>query len=207
MHIDAERKVILGAMGVIFLGFLTGLYYRRVDHILRTLWTMGLLAFLLWLPEKYPKPSGVLGALASPFYNSGIVAILAVFLATHVSLVNVPFTNIDLFNVTFRDVDMISHSLGGLVMWLFITSIIVELRPNLSRRRVVLYSLLTLLAIGIAWELAEWIGSHFTETILQETVLNKMRDIVMEQLGALVGLWMVLKRDYPLSLGDSSEAS
>ncbi|WP_297458876.1 hypothetical protein [Thermococcus sp.] len=198
-----ERKVILTAIGVIFAGFLTGLYYRRVDHILRTLWTMGFLSFLLWLPGKYPKPDGRLGALLSPFYNEGIVAILAVFLAIHVSLVNVPFTDIDLFNVAFRDVDMISHSLGGLVMWLFITSILVELRPDLPRRNVLIYSLLILLMIGIVWEFAEWFGSRFTEGILQETPLNKLRDIIMEQLGALVGLWMVTRKGYPFKLRNS----
>ncbi|ASJ08219.1 hypothetical protein A3L11_02840 [Thermococcus siculi] len=200
MRMKTERKIILAAIGLIFLGFLTGIYYRRVDHILRTLWTMAFLSFLLWLPGGHPKPEGKLGALVSPFYNEGIVAVLAIFLATHVSLVNVPFTNIDLFNVTFKDVDMISHSLGGLTVWLFFTRSLTELWPELPRRRVILYSFAALLVMGVAWELAEWYGAHYTETILKETPLNKLRDIIMEQLGALVGLWMVTKKGYPFAI-------
>nr|WP_206204217.1 hypothetical protein [Thermococcus sp. 18S1] len=185
---------------LIFTGFLTGVYYRRVDHILRTLWTMTFLVFLLWLPGKYPRPSGRLGDILAPFYNEGIIAVLAIFLATHVSLVNVPFTNVDLFNVAFRDVDMISHSLGGLTVWLMFTQALVALRPDFPRRRVLLYSFAALLIMGVSWELAEWVGMRYTEVILQETPLNKLRDIIMEFVGASFGLWMVTKKGYPFSL-------
>ncbi|WP_148883177.1 hypothetical protein [Thermococcus aciditolerans] len=199
VRINPERKIVIGAVMLIFTGFLTGVYYRRVDHILRTLWTMTFLVFLLWLPRVYPRAPGRLGGLLTPFYNEGIVAVLAIFLAVHVSLVNVPFTNIDLFNVALRDVDMISHSLGGLVLWLFLVSLLRGLFSGMPWRKVLLYSFVLLLIIGVGWEIAEWFGSHFTEGILKETIPNKVRDVLMEQLGALFGLWMVTKKGYPFS--------
>ncbi|NJE76708.1 hypothetical protein [Thermococcus sp. ES12] len=198
--IDRKERVVLASVFVLFIGFLTGVHYRRFDHILRTSWMMSYLLALLWLQRKSRKPGGTLGALLSPFYNDGIAEVTSVFLAVHASLVNVPFTDVDLFNVAFRDVDMISHFLGGLVLWLFLVSILRELFGETSWERVVVYSFALLLVIGVGWELAEWYGSRFTEGILKETITNKTRDVLMEQLGAILGLWMVKKRSYPFSL-------
>ena len=199
VDINREERVVLVSLFVLLIGFLTGLYYRRVDHILRTSWMIAYLLALLWLPRKYKRPEGTLGALLSPFYNEGITAITSIFLAVHASLVNVPFTNVDLFNVSCRNVDMISHSLGGLVLWLFLVSILRELFSEMPWRKMLLYSFALLLVIGVGWEIAEWFGSHFTEGILKETIPNKIRDVLMEQLGALFGLWMVTKKGYPFS--------
>nr|WP_240924310.1 hypothetical protein [Thermococcus sp. 21S7] len=189
----------MASLLVLFIGFFTGIYYRRLDHILRTSWMMAYLLAVLWLPRKYKRPDGTLGALLSPFYSGGITAITSVFLAVHASLVNVPFTNVDLFNVACRNVDMISHSLGGLVLWLFLVSILRRLFSGMPWRRLLLYSFALLLVLGVGWEIAEWFGSHFTEGILKETMRNKVRDVLMEQLGALFGLWMVTKKGYPFS--------
>ncbi|QDA30472.1 hypothetical protein FH039_00995 [Thermococcus indicus] len=199
LSINLEEKTVLVSMSVLVIGFFTGLYYRRVDHILRTSWMMAYLLAVLWLPRKHKRQSGTLGVLLSPFYNEGITAITSVFLAVHASLVNVPFTSIDLFNVAFRDVDMISHFLGGLVIWLFLVSILRGLLTETPWRRVLIHSFTLLLVIGVGWEVAEWAGSHFTEGILKETTQNKVRDVLMEQLGALFGLWMVTKKGYPFS--------
>ena len=201
--IRREDKIIGLSLAVLVLGFLTGIYYRRTDHVLRTGWMMAYIAVLYFLQERYERPGGTLGALLSPLFNRGTLAITSVFLAVHASLVNVPFTDVDLFNVEMRNVDMISHSLCGLVMWLMITEALFNLRPDLGRKRLIGYSFAILLAVGIGWEFAEWIGSHFTEGILQETFLNKVRDVLMEQLGALFGLWLV-SRGYPFSIREKS---
>ena len=200
VSIGKVEVAIFGSLAVLIVGFFTGLYYHRVDHILRTGWMIAYISILYLASDRVSKPEGVLGALLSPFLNRGILAVTAVFLAVHASLVNVPFTNIDLFNVRMRNVDMISHSLGGLVMWLMITEILMNLKPGLERRALLKYSFGILLFVGIGWEVAEWIGSHFTEGILHETILNKTRDVVMEQLGALFGLWMVSQKGFPFRL-------
>ncbi|AFL95208.1 hypothetical protein CL1_1005 [Thermococcus cleftensis] len=199
MLINRESHIIFTSLVVLAVGFLTGIYYRRVDHILRTGWMIACILLLYRVSGRYERPDGVAGALLSPFFNRGTLAVTSIFLAVHASLVNVPFTDIDLFNVAFRDVDMISHFLGGLVMWLIVTEVLMNLRPDLGRWELLGYSFVVLLAVGIGWEFVEWIGSRFTEGILQETLLNKVRDVLMEQLGALSGLLMVSSRGYPFT--------
>ena len=142
---ETEVKVTLTATGIIFVGFLTGLYYRRVDHVLRTLWTMGLLVGLMLVQRTFKPPRGVIGALLGPLFNVRTVMILAIFLAVHVSLVNVPFTHYDLFHREWRNADMISHFLGGLALWLMIAEVLSGLSREgfeISRREVILYSFL-----------------------------------------------------------------
>lgn len=203
MACDRELSIIIASIGLIFLGFLTALSTHRADHIVRTSWAMGLLLALLLLHFKVPKPDGIWGVLLAPLFNIKTITILAIFLATHVSLVNVPFTHYDLFHRDWTNADMISHFLGGMTIWLMITEVLNGLAGEgfIPRERVILYSFVIFYAIAVGWEIAE----KFSETeisFIHETLANKFRDIIMDTLGALVGLWMVRKKAYPYSLED-----
>ncbi len=201
---ETEVKVTLTATGIIFVGFLTGLYYRRVDHVLRTLWTMGLLVGLMLVQRTFKPPRGVIGALLEPLFNVRTVMILAIFLAVHVSLVNVPFTHYDLFHREWRNADMISHFLGGLALWLMIAEVLSGLSREgfeISRREVILYSFLIFYGLALGWEIAEKL-SEGSIGFIQESTLNKLRDVVMDTLGAFSGLWLVMRKGYPFELLD-----
>ncbi len=203
MACDRELSIILASIGLIFLGFLTALYNHRADHIVRTSWAMGLLLALLLLHFRVPKPGGIWGVLLAPLFDIKTITILAIFLATHVSLVNVPFTNYDLFHRDWTNADMISHFLGGMTIWLMITEVLNGLAGEgfIPREKVVLYSFAIFYTIAVGWEIAE----KFSETeisFIHETLANKFRDIIMDTLGALAGLWMVRKKAYPYSLED-----
>ena len=201
---ETEVKVTLTATGIIFVGFLTGLYYRRVDHVLRTLWTMGLLVGLMLVQRTFKPPRGVIGALLEPLFNVRTVMILAIFLAVHVSLVNVPFTHYDLFHREWRNADMISHFLGGLALWLMIAEVLSGLSREgfgISRREVILYSFLIFYGLALGWEIAEKL-SEGSIGFIQESTLNKLRDVVMDTLGAFSGLWLVARKGYPFELSD-----
>ncbi len=200
---NKEVSTIISSIGLIFLGFLTAFHNHRADHLVRTSWAMGLLLSLLLLHLKVSKPGGLLGALLSPLFDIKTVAILAVFLAVHVSLVNVPFTSYDLFHKDWTNADMISHFLGGMTVWLMITEVLNELSSEgfIPRERVVVYSFILFYAIALGWEVAEKL-SESEISFIHESIANKSRDVLMDTLGALMGLWMVRKKGYPYSLND-----
>ena len=203
IDIELEEKIILASILVIFLGFLTALHNHRLDHILRTSWTMGLLLSLLLLNLRVSRPAGILGALLSPLFNIRTVTVLAIFLAVHVSLVNVPFTTYDLFHKDWTNADTISHFLGGLTVWIMITEVLNGLSGEglIPREKVLPYSFLIFYAIALGWEVAERL-SESEISFIHESLANKFRDVIMDTLGALLGLWMVRRKGYPYSLED-----
>ncbi len=202
VQIKHEEGIVWVSVFVIFLGFLTALHNHRLDHIFRTLWTMGLLTGLMLVQRTFKPPRGVIGAILRPFFNVRTVMILAIFLAVHVSLVNVPFTHYDLFHKDWRNADMISHFLGGLTLWLMIAEVLVGLSEEglaMSRREAVLYSFLIFYGLALGWEVAEKL-SEGSISFIQESTLNKVRDVIMDTLGALLGLWLVTRKGYPFEL-------
>ncbi|ASJ03689.1 hypothetical protein A3L09_01750 [Thermococcus profundus] len=202
MKISRERLVIIASTLVIFLGFLTAVINGRRDHIYRTLVAMISLSIPLILPRSLPYPPKKLWPFLSPIYNEGTMAILAVFIAVHVSLVNVPFTHCDLFHRDWRNADTISHFLGGLTVWLIVAQILSGLGGigiRFSKRQVVLYSFLVFYALSIGWEIAEKL-SESEISFIHESFANKLRDLLMDTLGALFALWMIERKGYPFSL-------
>lgn len=203
VEIGRERFVLLSSLFVVFLGFLTALLNGRSDHIYRTLVAMLGLSVPLVLPRRLPDPPAKLRPFLAPVYNKKTMAVLSVFIAVHVSLVNVPFTSYDLFHKDWRNADMISHFLGGLTVWLIVAEVLSSLEAlgvRLTRRQVIVYSFVVFYALSLGWELAEklsegWIG------FITESTENKLRDLTMNTLGALLGLWVVEKRGYPFRLG------
>jgi hypothetical protein len=203
VNITQERLVITASIFVVFLGFLTALINGRTDHIYRTVVAMLGLSIPLILPKTLPNPPEKVKPFLSPLYDERTMAVLAVFIAVHISLVNVPFTHYDLFHRDWRNADMISHFLGGLTVWLIVAQILSEIEGigvKLTKRQVVLYAFIVFYALSIGWEVAEKL-SESEISFIHESLANKMRDLLMDTLGALFGLWMVEKRGYPFGLG------
>ncbi|HIP89066.1 MAG TPA: hypothetical protein EYH24_03790 [Thermococcus paralvinellae] len=185
---------------VVFIGLLSGLMYMCIDHIYRS----GVALIGLLIPDILQKklnPSEKLKPFLSPLYNDKIITILAIFIAIHVSLVNVPFTTIDLFHKEWTNADMISHFLGGLTVWVMVAHVLNELsrKHPMDSKQVVVYSFLILLVVSIGWEVAEKL-SESEISFIHETFANKLRDLVMNTLGALSGLWLVKTKKYPFEL-------
>ncbi|AJC71459.1 hypothetical protein X802_04205 [Thermococcus guaymasensis DSM 11113] len=200
-EIKRERMIMLSSIFVVFLGFLTALRNGRSDHLYRTLMAMAGLSVPLVLPRRLPNPPEKLRPFLAPVYNERTMAVLSIFIAVHVSLVNVPFTGYDLFHRDWGNADIISHFLGGLAVWLIVAEILSGLESigiQLTKRQVVLYSFVVFYALSLGWEIAEklsesWIG------FITESLGNKLRDLIMDTLGALFGLWIVTKKGYPFS--------
>ena len=202
--ISIESKTVLNiSRFIVFLGLVTALLYQRVDHIYRTFVAlMGL--YIPDMAEKYfPNPPYKLRSFLAPLYNRKAMALLGIFIAVHVSLVNVPFTTIDLFHKEWRNADMVSHFLGGMIVWLITAEILLNLSNggylNLTRRRLILYSFLTLFFLSFGWEVAEKL-SESEISFIHESTVNKVRDSIMNALGGLCALYLVFKRRYPFEI-------
>lgn len=148
------------------------------------------MAIILLQRKRFSFGSKVLDALLSPFYSEDIMAILALFGAVHVSLVNLPFTTIDLFHKEWRNADIISHFLGGLVLWLIIAKVLYELK--LSNKEVLFYSIVIFYTLAVGWESIEKL-SESQISFITESLGNKIRDIIADTLGLFTGIMMVKK--------------
>jgi len=200
IRITRERRIINIGRFMVLIGLLSGLMYMRTDHIYRS----GVALIGLFVPDIFQRklnPPEKLKPFLSPLYNDKIIAILAVFIAVHVSLVNVPFTTIDLFHKEWTDADMISHFLGGLTVWVAIACILNELsgKYSINSKQVVVYSFLILFMLSVGWEIAEKL-TESEISFIHETLTNKFRDLLMNTLGALSGLWLVKTKKYPFEL-------
>ncbi|BAD86021.1 hypothetical membrane protein, conserved [Thermococcus kodakarensis KOD1] len=203
VYITRERAIIKGSIFVVFLGFLTAVINGRSDHIYRTIVAILGLSIPLVLPKKLLNPPEKVKPFLSPVYDERTMAVLGIFIAVHVSLVNVPFTHYDLFHRDWRNADMISHFLGGLTVWLIVAQILSELEGigiKLSKRQVVLYTFIVFYVLSLGWEVAEKL-SESEISFIHESLTNKLRDLLMDTLGALFGWWVVEKRRYPFGLG------
>ncbi len=201
--IGPEEKIMWISKGIVLIGLLTAVYYRRSDHILRTLTALAGLSIpdILW--RKLSNPPEKLRPFLAPLYNKGTMAVLSIFIAVHVSLVNVPFTTIDLFHREWRDADMISHFLGGMTVWLITAEILFrafdEYRFGLDRKQLILYSFLGLLLLSAGWEVAEKLSERGI-SFIHESTGNKFRDVLMNFLGATAAFYLVKKKSYPFGI-------
>jgi len=202
--IHIEPKTLLNiSRFIVFLGLITGLIYQRTDHIYRTFVALvGL--YIPDMAEKYfPNPHSKLRAFLAPIYNKKTMALLGVFIAIHVSLVNVPFTTVDLFHKEWRNADMISHFLGGVAVWAITAEVFFNLSTEgylkLTRRKLVVYSFLVLFVLSLGWEVVEKL-SESEISFIYESFENKIRDTIMNALGGLFALYLVLKRKYPFEV-------
>jgi len=85
---------------------------------------------------------------------------------------------------------------------LIIAEALVELSERwerFSREELVVYSFVVFYALAVGWEVAEKL-SEGSITFIHETAANKLRDLVMDTLGALFGFWMLRRKNYPFSL-------
>lgn len=183
-----------------FLGIISGFMYMRIDHIYRSI-----TAFIgLLIPEFFQRKVNSpekLRPFLKPLYNDSTMAILGIFIAIHVSLVNVPFTTIDLFHREWTDADMISHFLGGLTVWLILAEILNEFSKvyGCTQRQVIIYAFALLFILSIGWEAAEKL-SESGISFIKESIGNKFRDLIMNTLGALLGCFLVIRRGLPFEL-------
>ncbi|WP_370520463.1 hypothetical protein [Thermococcus sp. LS2] len=200
IKISLERRIIVVSRAIVFVGLISGLIYMRIDHIYRS----GVALIGLSIPDIFQRkltPPEKLKPFLSPLYNDKVITILAIFIAVHVSLANVPFTTMDLFHKELTDADMISHFLGGLTVWVMVAHVLNELSREypIDSKQVVVYSFLILLVVSIGWEIAEKL-SESEIPFIYETLSNKLRDLVMNTLGAFSGLWLVKRWKYPFEL-------
>ncbi len=203
VKIRREESIMLSSIFVVFLGLLTALINGRSGHICRTLAAMLGLSVLLVLPRRYPHPPERLKPFLAPLYNKKTMAILSIFIAVHVSLLNVPFTGYDLYHKEWGNADIITHFLGGLAVWTIVAEIISGLKAlgvQLTKRQVIVYSFVIFYALSIGWEILEKLSERWI-SYMAESIGNKLRDLLMDTLGALFGLWMVRKKGYPFRLG------
>ncbi|ASJ06672.1 hypothetical protein [Thermococcus pacificus] len=185
---------------VVFLGLISGLMYMRVDHIYRSAVALVGLLILEFFQRKVAPPKR-LQPFLKPLYNDKTMAILGIFIAVHVSLVNVPFTTIDLFHKEWTNADIISHFLGGLTVWVIVAEVLNEISKTcgFSERQIIFYSFVIMLVLGVGWEITERL-SESKISYIRESLGNKARDLLMDTLGALLGVYMVKAGEFPFKL-------
>lgn len=202
IHIEPKTALNISRF-IVFLGVITALIYQRVDHIYRTL--VALIG--LYIPDVvdryFSNPNPKLRPFLAPIYNKKTMVLLGIFIAVHVSLVNVPFTTVDLFHKEWGNADMISHFLGGMAVWAIIAEVLLNLSDEgylrLTKRKLVLYSFLALFILSFGWEVAEKLSESEISFIHEDTG-NKLRDIIMNTFGGLFAMYLVLKRRYPFEV-------
>lgn len=203
-----EKAIIFTARAIVFIDLISVLMYGTFDQI--TAAAVGLVAlFVPTLVRKlYPHPSRKVWPWVSPFYNDGVYTLFAIFMAAHVTFLNVPFVRLDLYNKTWGRADVPSHYLGGLVMWVIFNEVVLESSRtyNLgwSRRKIITISLSALVFVGLFWEVFEVMMQPLMPW-LHETVDNKIQDVVMEVLGFLTGILLVYAFKYPYSMTEPME--
>ncbi|WP_240703285.1 hypothetical protein [Thermococcus indicus] len=198
-----ERWVILLARGIVFIGLISALQYGKSDQIAAA--AAGFVA--LFVPDIvrriYPNPSRRIWPWVSPFYNDGVYTLFSIFMAAHITFLNVPFVHLDLYNQVWGGADIPSHYLSGLVTWVIFNEVVLEssrtYNLNWSQRRIIGISLFALVLVGVVWEFFEVVMQP-SMPWLYESLRNKTQDVVMEVLGFLTGILLVYRLEYPYSM-------
>ncbi|NJE03170.1 hypothetical protein [Thermococcus sp. MV11] len=198
-----EKAVILAARTLVFFGLISTLMYGKFDQIIAA--AAGFVA--LFVPSIvrriYPHPSRRIWPWISPFYNDGIYTLFSIFMAAHITFLNVPFVHLDLYNQVWGYADVPSHYLGGLVTWVIFNEVVLEssrtYNLNWSHRRIIGISFFALLLVGVVWEFFE-VAMQPAMPWLYESLRNKTQDVVMEVLGFLTGILLVYRIEYPYSM-------
>ncbi len=198
-----ERGILLGARVVVFLGLVSAVMSGKADQVAAAL--SGLVS--LFVPDLvravYPNPGRKFWPWVSPFYNDGVYTLFAVFMAAHITFLNVPFLHLDLYNRIWGYADVPSHLLGGLVTWVTFNEVVLESSRtyglNWSTGKIVGISFLALILVGVLWEFFE-VAMQPAMPWLYESLKNKVQDVAMETLGFVIGLILVGRFEYPYSL-------
>ncbi len=205
-----ERGVIFAARSIVFLALISSLMYGKLDQIVAALAgfiSLFVPSFVRWI---YSHPSKRVWPWVSPFYNDGVYTLFAIFMAFHITFLNVPFLHLDLYNQVWGYADVPSHLLGGLVTWVIFNEVVLETsrmyNQDWSTKKIVWISFFALTLVGVTWE--------FLEVLMQpdmpwlyETVANKTQDVIMEIVGFLIGIILVYRFKYPYSLYDPLKKS
>ena len=195
-----EAVVIVLSGSVILLALITAMSAGAPDQKVATVAGFVALFVPLLFRLVYRCPSRRAWPWVSPFYNDGIYALFAVFMAAHVSFLEVPFFHLDLYNTTWGYADVPSHFLGGMVTWLIFTFVVFQASitygRNWSAGKIVAIGTFALLLVGLGWELFE-VALIPQMPWLYESFPNKVQDVVMEVLGVLTGVLMVTLVGYP----------
>jgi hypothetical protein len=198
-----EKGVIMGARAIVFLGLISALMYGKIDQIYAAaagFVSLFVPSFVRWI---YPKPSRRIWPWVSPFYNDSIYTLFSIFMAAHITFLNVPFIHLDLYNQVWKGADIPSHYLGGLVTWVIFNEVVLEssrtYNLNWSPLKIVSISLFALVLVGVTWEFFE-VAMQPAMPWLHESMRNKAQDVIMEVLGFGTGILMVLRWEYPYSM-------
>ncbi|NJE60860.1 hypothetical protein [Thermococcus sp. 21S7] len=198
-----EKGIILIARAIVFFGLISTLMYGKFDQILSA--SAGF--FSLFVPSIvrriYPHPSRRIWPWVSPFYNDSVYALFAIFMAAHITFLNVPFLHLDLYNQVWKGADIPSHYLGGLVTWAIFNEVVLEssrtYHLHWSSLKIFSISLFALFLAGVGWEFFE-VALQPSMPWLYESMRNKVQDVVMELFGFGTGVFMVIKWEYPYSM-------
>ncbi|WP_341480965.1 hypothetical protein [Thermococcus argininiproducens] len=84
-----------------------------------------------------------------------------------------------------------------------VTEILVNLTRNgyigLNKKKLLVYSFVILFMLSIGWEVAEKL-SESEISFIHESIGNKVRDVLVNTLGALFGVYLVFRKNYPFKL-------
>ena len=200
-----EDVTLALAIFVVFLDFVNSIVHHSDTQLRTSIFALLVFLFVFAVRKLYSNPSKRMWPWISPIYDNGVMIIVAVFFLFHVTLLNVPILNVDLYNV-YENGDIIGHSLGGLMMWTIFAKMALEYsrvnNKNWSAKTIVKYSMLALFIIGILWEFIELAASLTILPHVDEPISNKIRDIIMEFIGAGLMAVAVLKTRYPFDLGE-----
>ncbi|NJE00840.1 hypothetical protein [Thermococcus sp. JdF3] len=200
-----EDVVLALAIFVVFLDFVNAIVHNSDTQLRTSIFALIILLFALSVRKFYPNPSRRIWPWISPIYDNGVMITVAIFFLFHVTLLNVPILNVDLYNV-YENGDIIGHSLGGLMMWTIFAKIALEYsginNKGWSAKTIVKYSMGALLIIGVLWEFIELVASLTILPHVDEPINNKIRDIIMEYIGAGLMTIAVLKTKYPFDMGE-----
>ena len=201
-----ERLIVITSGALISLALASSLRTGRPDQIAAAVSGLASLFVPPLVRRAYPSPGRGAWPWVSPFYSDGIYTLFSIFIAAHITFIEVPFLNLDLYNGTWGYADVPSHFLGGLVTWLIFNEVVVEASRTYgldwSSKRIVGISFSALLFVGVLWEILE-VFLQSEMPWLQESLANKIQDITMEVLGFLTGLWLVGRFEYPYPLPPS----
>ncbi|NJE31150.1 hypothetical protein E3E38_08855 [Thermococcus sp. 18S1] len=200
-----EDVALALAIFVVFLDFVNAIVHNSDTQLRTSIFALIVLLFALSVRKFYPNPSRKIWPWISPIYDNGVMIIVAIFFLFHVTLLNVPILNVDLYNV-YENGDIIGHSLGGLMMWTIFAKVALEYsrlnNKGWSAKTIVKYSMAALLVIGVLWEFIELAASLTILPHVDEPINNKIRDIIMEYIGAGLMTIAVLKTKYPFDMGE-----
>ncbi len=198
-----ESFTVAASFGVVSLALVSIIGEGTLDQMAAAVFGLASLFVPPLVRRAYPSPGRGAWPWVSPFYSDGIYTLFSIFIAAHITFLEVPFLTLDLYNGTWGYADVPSHFLGGLVTWFIFNEVVLEASQTYglkwSPKKIIGISFFALFVAGILWEFFE-VALQPEMPWLEESLSNKIQDVVMEILGFLVGLLLVVKLGYPYEL-------